>query len=87
MTWALPASVCADADVMDVALKMATNISRMPPLAVQAIKQSILHGQDASMEAALFLERKAFQQLFASEDQTEGMQAFIEKRRPGFTGK
>ncbi|MGB1894280.1 MAG: enoyl-CoA hydratase-related protein [Candidatus Puniceispirillaceae bacterium] len=83
----LACEVCADAEVMDVALKMATNISRMPPLAVQAIKQSILHGQDASMEAALFLERKAFQQLFASEDQTEGMQAFIEKRRPGFTGK
>jgi enoyl-CoA hydratase/carnithine racemase len=39
------------------------------------------------MEAALFLERKAFQQLFASEDQVEGMQAFIEKRRPSFTGK
>jgi len=73
--------------VLEVALKMATTISRMPPLAVQAIKQSILHGQDASMEAALFLERKAFQQLFASDDQVEGMQAFIEKRRPSFTGQ
>lgn len=82
----LVCEVCPDDEVLEVALKMATTISRMPPLAVQAIKQSILHGQDASMEAALFLERKAFQQLFASEDQTEGMQAFIEKRRPGFTG-
>jgi len=66
---------------------MATTITRMPPLAVQAIKQSILHGMDASLEAALFLERKAFQQLFATEDQSEGMQAFIEKRRPNFWGK
>jgi enoyl-CoA hydratase/carnithine racemase len=83
----LACEVCPDAEVLEIALKMATTISRMPPLAVQAIKQSILHGQDASMEAALFLERKAFQQLFASDDQTEGMQAFIEKRRPSFTGK
>ncbi len=83
----LACEVCPDAEVLEVALKMATTISRMPPLAVQAIKQSILHGQDASMEAALFLERKAFQQLFASDDQVEGMQAFIEKRRPSFTGQ
>ena len=83
----LACEVCPDAEVLEIALKMATTISRMPPLAVQAIKQSILHGQDASMEAALFLERKAFQQLFASDDQVEGMQAFIEKRRPSFSGK
>ena len=83
----LACEVCPDAEVLEIALKMATTISRMPPLAVQAIKQSILHGQGASMEAALFLERKAFQQLFASDDQVEGMQAFIEKRRPSFTGK
>ncbi len=83
----LACEICPDDAVFETALKMATTISRMPPLAVQNIKQSILHGQDASIEAGLFLERKAFQQLFASEDQSEGMQAFIEKRRPDFSGK
>jgi enoyl-CoA hydratase len=79
--------ICADEEVLEATIKMATTITRMPPLAVQAIKQSILHGMDASLEAALFLERKAFQQLFGSEDQSEGMHAFIEKRRPNFRGK
>lgn len=82
----LACEVCKDEEVLETALKMATTISRMPPLAVQSIKQSIIHGQDASLEAGLFLERKAFQQLFASEDQTEGMQAFIDKRRASFEG-
>ncbi len=83
----LACAVCPDAEVLESALAMAATISRMPPLAVQSIKQAILQGQDASMEAALFLERKAFQQLFATADQKEGMQAFIEKRRASFTGE
>lgn len=77
----------ADEEVLEAAIKMATTITRILPLAEQAIKQSILHGMDASLEAALFLKPKAFQQLFGSEDQSEEMHAFIEKRWPNFRGK
>jgi enoyl-CoA hydratase len=54
---------------------------------VDAIKEVILLGEDASLESALVLERKAFQLLFATEDRTEGMSAFLEKRKPTFKGK
>ncbi|MDT8343196.1 MAG: enoyl-CoA hydratase-related protein [Thermohalobaculum sp.] len=76
-----------DADVLDTALKMAGTIARMPPLAVQAIKEAVVKGADAPLDAALALERKAFQLLFATADRTEGMAAFIEKRRPDFRGE
>jgi enoyl-CoA hydratase/carnithine racemase len=42
---------------------------------------------DASLETALMLERKAFQLLFDTRDQKEGMRAFLEKRRPTYEGK
>jgi enoyl-CoA hydratase len=83
----LASEIVPDAEVLDAALAMANTIAGMPPLAVLAIKEAILAGQDASLEAALLLERKAFQLLFATADQKEGMRAFIEKRRPGFQGK
>jgi enoyl-CoA hydratase/carnithine racemase len=83
----LASEVVPDAEVLDAALKMASTIAAMPPLAVAAIKEVILAGQNASLDAALLLERKAFQLLFASEDQKEGMRAFAEKRRPQFKGR
>ncbi len=82
----LASEVVADEEVLDTAIKLATSIARMPPLATQAIKEAIVQGQNASLESALLLERKAFQLLFASEDRREGMAAFIEKRRPDFKG-
>jgi enoyl-CoA hydratase/carnithine racemase len=59
----------------------------MPPLAVMQIKEVMQLGADLSLQGALALERKANQVLFASRDQKEGMQAFIEKRRPEWQGK
>jgi enoyl-CoA hydratase/carnithine racemase len=82
----LASDVVPDAEVLETALKMATGIARMPPLAAQVVKESIVQGANASLDAALALERRSFQLLFATGDKTEGMTAFIEKRRPDFKG-
>ncbi len=66
---------------------MASRIAAMPPLAAQQIKEVVLAGMDASLDTALMLERKANQLLFASLDQKEGMQAFVDKRKPKFEGR
>jgi enoyl-CoA hydratase len=82
----LVSQVVPDAEVVAAALKLARDLARMPPLAVMQIKEAILAAQDASLEAGLTLERKAFQLLFASADKHEGMQAFLDKRPPDFKG-
>jgi enoyl-CoA hydratase/carnithine racemase len=83
----LVSQVLPDAELLPAALKIAKTIAAMPPLAAQQIKEVVLAGADASLEAALMLERKANQLLFATRDQKEGMQAFIEKRKPVFEGR
>lgn len=83
----LVSEVVPDADVLPRALELARKVARMPPLAVRQIKEVLLAGQDAPLSAALMLERKAFQLLFASRDQKEGMRAFLEKRKPGYEGR
>ena len=83
----LVSQVVPDDQVLPEALKMATLIATMPPLAAMQIKEVVLAGVDASLETALMLERKANQLLFATRDQKEGMQAFIEKRKPTFEGR
>jgi len=83
----LVSELVADADVEKRAIEMASKIASLPPLAVQQAKEVVLAGQDASLDAALRLETKAIQVLFASQDQKEGMAAFIEKRKPKFQGR
>lgn len=83
----LASEVVADDQVLARALEMAATIATMPPLGILQIKEVVLAGQDASLETALMLERKAFQLLFSSQDQKEGMRAFIEKRAPQYQGK
>jgi enoyl-CoA hydratase len=73
-----------DGTALERAMDLARTISRMPPLAVRAIKEVMQLGQDAPLETALQLERKAFQLLFATKDQKEGMAAFVAKRAPKF---
>jgi enoyl-CoA hydratase/carnithine racemase len=82
----LVSQVVPDAEVVAAALEMARDLARLPPLALMQIKEAILAGQDAGLEAGLMLERKAFQLLFASADKREGVQAFLEKRQPDFRG-
>ena len=66
---------------------MAEKIAQMPPLAIMQIKEVVTAGADAPLDTGLMLERKAFELLFSSKDQKEGMNAFIEKRKPKFTGQ
>jgi len=82
----LASEVVADGAVQARALEIAHEIAALPPLAIMQIKEVLLAGQDASLDAALMLERKAFQLLFASRDQKEGMQAFFDKRPADFQG-
>ena len=83
----IASQVVPDAEVYETAYKMAKDITRMPPIAVQQIKSAIIRGQDASLETGMALERAMFQGLFATADQSEGMHAFVEKRRPTFKGE
>ncbi|HBO4952317.1 enoyl-CoA hydratase [Pseudomonas aeruginosa] len=83
----LVSEVVADESTLARALELATEIARLPPLAVAQIKEVVLAGADLPLNSALALERKAFQLLFDSQDQKEGMHAFLEKRPPNYQGK
>lgn len=83
----LVSEVVADDAVLSHALEIAAKIASRPALAVEAIKEVVDRGADASMEAALLLEHKAFQLLFATEDRNEGISAFLEKRKAVFKGR
>ncbi|SIQ22457.1 short chain enoyl-CoA hydratase [Aromatoleum tolulyticum] len=83
----LASEVVPDDEVQARALELARMIAEQPPLAAAQIKEVLLAGQNAPLDAALMLERKAFQLLFASEDQKEGMAAFFEKRKPVYRGR
>ncbi len=66
---------------------LAKQIATKSPLAVQLAKESVLQAFSGTLEEGLAFERKNFYLLFASEDQKEGMSAFVEKRAAKFEGK
>jgi len=83
----LVARVVPAADLLDDALATAATIASMSlPIAMLA-KESVQAAFETSLDAGLKFERRAFQSTFATDDQKEGMAAFIEKRSPKFTGR
>ncbi|HEX5465934.1 MAG TPA: enoyl-CoA hydratase-related protein [Candidatus Limnocylindrales bacterium] len=74
-------------ETVPAALELAARIAAQPPLAVRAAKASIDRAFELSLEAGLEFERREFYLLFASEDQAEGMQAFVAKRAPEWKGR
>lgn len=83
----LVSRVVPAADVVAEALAVADAIAAMPPLAVRAAKRSVLAASEQPLAAGLRAEREAFFDLFATHDQREGMQAFMEKRPATWTGR
>jgi enoyl-CoA hydratase len=74
------------AETLDRALELAGRIAELPPLAVQAAKASVVAAQEHPLGEGIRFERQRFEALFATDDQREGMVAFLEKRPPTWSG-
>lgn len=72
---------------LEEALSLAAEIAARAPLAVRLGKEAVNHAFESFLSDGLADERRAFYFLFASQDQREGMQAFIEKREPDWQGE
>jgi enoyl-CoA hydratase len=79
--------VVSNETYLDEAINLAKEISNKPAVAVQLAKECILKAFDTTIEGGIEFERKNFYLLFASEDKVEGMNAFIEKRKPKWKNK
>jgi enoyl-CoA hydratase len=71
----------------DEAMKICQELCTRPPLALRLAKEAVLKAFETPLAEGLEYERKLFYMLFATQDQKEGMQAFLEKRPPVFMGK
>lgn len=73
--------------LMDEARKMALKIARQPGIPLKITKLAVNRGINMDIKSAMAYEACCFEMLFSTEDQKEGMQAFIEKRKPVFKNK
>jgi enoyl-CoA hydratase len=83
----LVARVVPAADLLDEALKTAAQIAAMPPLAAIATKEMVNAAFEMNLSQGINFERRLFHGLFGTEDQKEGMTAFVEKRPGQWKGK
>jgi enoyl-CoA hydratase len=83
----LVARVVPAADLVEEAVKSAEIIAGMAPLAAIACKEMVNAAFETTLQQGVVFERRLFHGLFGSEDQTEGMAAFVEKRPGKWTGK
>ncbi|MCY4288943.1 MAG: enoyl-CoA hydratase/isomerase family protein [Aestuariivita sp.] len=85
--WQL-ANQCVPTDKLQIAVQELTdNLNSRAPLALGAAKATVNVGSEASQELAMEYELQEFVQLFGTDDQREGMSAFLEKRSPKFKGR
>ena len=83
----LVARVVPAADLVAEALKTAAAIAAMPPLATIANKEMVNAAFETGLAQGILFERRLFHGLFGTEDQKEGMAAFVEKRPGNWSGK
>ncbi|MBQ6855821.1 MAG: enoyl-CoA hydratase/isomerase family protein [Lachnospiraceae bacterium] len=73
--------ICKQEELMPTVMKLATKIASNAPIAVRNIKRAITNSVLADMDHAIMIEQKCFADCFETEDQVEGMAAFLEKRK------
>lgn len=80
--------VCTKEDLMPTVMKLAKKIASNAPIAVRLSKEALTDGYLSDMDHAISIEEKCFSECFETEDQKEGMKAFLEKRKvDGFKNK
>jgi enoyl-CoA hydratase len=85
--WGLVNRVVPPGKYLEEATKLASEIASKAPVAVRSAKQAIIASQESGLSDGLEVESRLFRNLFATDDKKEGMSAFLEKRKPNFTGK
>lgn len=85
--WGLVTRVVPAEVVVEEAVRLAKEIAGKAAVAVRLAKESVLKAFDTHLEGGLDFERKCFYLLFATEDRTEGISAFLEKRKAVFKGR
>jgi enoyl-CoA hydratase/carnithine racemase len=73
--------------LMEEAKKMALKIARQPGIALKVTKLAVNGGLNMDIKSAIAYEARCFEILFSTEDQKEGMKAFVEKRKPAFKNR
>ena len=68
-------------------MELAQRIAKRPPIAARLAKQAVLAAEETGLSAGLEHERRLYELAMATEDRIEGMDAFLEKRKPEFKGR
>ncbi|KAF5095831.1 hypothetical protein DV451_004514 [Geotrichum candidum] len=87
LNWGMVANIFKPENLVEEAIKAAQEIAAFSPIAVKAAKEVVNESFNTNLEQGLRYERRVFHGLFGTQDQKEGMSAFLEKRKPSFTGK
>jgi enoyl-CoA hydratase/carnithine racemase len=74
-------------ELLQMGLEMAAKLSRLAPKALSWVKRAVYDGTELDLSKGLAFESSLFGLCFSTKDQTEGMSAFLEKRKPNFTGE
>ena len=72
---------------LQAAMELAATVAARPPLATRLAKQAVLAADETALSAGMEMERRLYELAMATEDRVEGMQAFVEKRKPDFRGR
>jgi enoyl-CoA hydratase len=87
LEWGMVNQVCPDEELMSSVLDIARRICANGPVAVRQAKKAIHYGLNADLRTGLAFEIESYNRTVVTEDRLEGVRAFVEKRKPRFTGK
>jgi enoyl-CoA hydratase/carnithine racemase len=79
--------VASEGEWLERALELARRVASRPPIAARLAKQAVLAAEESGLGAGLEHERRLYELAMATEDRVEGMDAFLEKRKPEFKGR